>query len=220
MIELDNQPSITLRALRGFFANCKEVRRFVESRAEAKALSPAEEVKLKRDALSKTKTHFTGNIDFHNGLTMSVETEIQLETMEVTGFLFKWEDYENRQHRQRVCVRARPSNLGLPEPVYYFVCPHSGRICRKLFFDGYSLASRYAFAHTYSKRNRSHNWRRFDQLLSATLYVEEAGAYRKERYRGKLTPHGKKMLRALRYYQDGSDRIRDSFNDRGRPRKR
>lgn len=219
MVELDHQPSISLRDLRGFFVNCKEARRYIDKRTEEGSLSPEKATRIKEALLANNKGHFTGEASFPNWLTLSVETEIDIELMEITGFLFRWEN-QGKLYRLRVSVEARPSNLGLPEPVYYFVCPYSGRICRKLFFDGYSLASRYAFPHTYSKRNYSHRWRDFDRMIRGCLYLDDMGSHRKETYRGKPTPHGKKMERLWRNTQN-LDRLHDILIDRerGRPRK-
>lgn len=221
MLEIDYQPRITLRDLRGFFANCKEARRYIEKRIEEGTLRPEKAMRIKEALLANNREHFTGKANFPNWLTMSVETEIDIELMEITGFLFEWEN-NGKRYRQRVSVEPRKTNLGASEPVYYFVCPYSGRICRKLFFDGYTLASRYAFPHTYSKRNLSHKQRDFDKMIRGLLYYDDMGAYRKETYRGKLTPHGKKMEKIWRGTKD-LDRLNDTLlssdRGRGRPRK-
>lgn len=79
---------------------------------------------------------------------------------------FEWEDEDGQRRRQRVFIYGRESNLNSEWWVWYFVCPHTGRNCRKLYTDGKVIASRYAFPHTYSSRNQSHKQRELHRLFN------------------------------------------------------
>lgn len=217
MLELDKQPRVQLSDLRALFSNCKALRGIVEEKSQEAALPYAEDFDLRRAMIEEYSRYFRRSLSFGKWLTLEVEAEVQTETIEITAFIFRWE-YQGSRYGVRVSVEARPSNLGLQASVYYFLCPITGRICRKLYTDGTTLASRYAFPHTYSKRNSSHNWREFMQIWDGMLYLDKC-RNRKERYRGKITPHGRKLSRLLVYYGDMEKRILSSLSQAGRPRK-
>lgn len=86
--------------------------------------------------------------------------------------LFKWTDEDGCERKQKVYLYGSESNLLKETYVWYFVCPATGRHCRKLYTDGRRLVSRYAFPHTYSDRNLSHKTRRLRRLLE-TMETEE-----------------------------------------------
>ena len=79
--------------------------------------------------------------------------------------IFKWEDDEGNQRKAKVYLRGVTTEQYRGKYVWYFVCPYTGRSCRKLFTDGKVLASRYAFPHTYSSRNKSHHQRDMEKLF-------------------------------------------------------
>lgn len=220
MTEIDNLSRITLANLKWLFKNARTIRGQVRKLIdENKPSEWWEYLDLKEGYLSKMGQYLRGTLSFGDWITLEVEASIELDTMEIGSLLFKW-NYNGSEYSQRVSVEARPSNLGVPEPVYYFRCPYSGRICRKLYFDGIHLLSRYAFPHTYSKRNQSHRQRDFYKYMGGLFYSDDA-THRKETYRGKLTPHGKKMAKILGLVKD-QERLREILfanRDRGRPRK-
>lgn len=111
-------------------------------------------------------------------------------TISIYSIEFNWK-YDGRQYQQNIGIEYASSNLGLGE-VAYFRCPYTGRNCRKLYTDGQHLLSRWAFKHTYEKCNRSKHhreWMKFFELDE--MYYQP---YRKEYYRGKLTPYGRKIV--------------------------
>lgn len=222
MVEIDNLNRIKLSDLKSFFTNSKRLREAVAQAFERKPNLTGEQMAEEKERyITGTREYFHRRLSFEDGLSFEVETLLDSYSLEIYGFLFKWQGYDGEDYSKRVYLEARPSNLGLPEPVYYFVCPNSGKLCRKLYTDGRVLTSRWSFSHTYSKRNESHQWREFRQYLNLTIEVEEGFRYRKETYRGKLTPHGKRMERKLRKALQCGAQLSDilSSRDRGRPRK-
>lgn len=194
MTEIDQLNRISLADLRGFFENSKKLRTYVSQAMEEQPFVTAEEwADRKETYLLQNREAFRGGITFADGLAFSVEALIDTWSLEIYGFIFKWKTYEGEERSVKVEVSSRPSNLGLPEPVYYLVCPHTRRICRKLYTDGDELASRYAFPHTYSSRNESHDKRLLSRLCNLMREDEESHRYRKPYYRGKLTPFGERM---------------------------
>lgn len=109
---------------------------------------------------------------------------------------------------QTVLLRWRSSNLDKDvtswakgRGYYYFVCPVTGRSCRKLYFVNGRFVSRYAFKHIYAIQRLSHS-RRNDvfRFLSYADKVEqlERQPRRKYTYRGKPTPFARKVERLNR----------------------
>lgn len=95
-------------------------------------------------------------------------------------------------------LRFKQSNLNDQQGFYYFVCPVTGRSCRKLYLVGERFISRYAFRSLYAKQRYSkaqraelltvlREWNQYEQLA--------AQPYRKTTYRGKPTPYGKQLER-------------------------
>jgi len=77
---------------------------------------------------------------------------------------------------------------------YMFVCPVTGRNCRKLYFVGGRFVSRFAFRALYEKQTQSRAQRKamrdYLELIDRIDQIQSA-RYRKETYRGKPTPYGR-----------------------------
>ena len=96
-----------------------------------------------------------------------------------------------------VCYRVElvqvASNLGKGGKVWYFVCPSTGRRCRKLYDGGKYFVSRYALkgwlyaSQTYSKAYRSLETMYGPGLKLDDLRQEVERPYVKHHYKGKLT---------------------------------
>lgn len=101
---------------------------------------------------------------------------------------------------QKVWLRWRASNLNRGG-YYYFVCPVTGRSCRKLYLVGGRFVSRFAFKALYEQQTKSRA-RRDNPLfgfLDAEAQLEqlERQRYRRMTYRGKPTPFARKYERLL-----------------------
>lgn len=109
--------------------------------------------------------------------------------------LFMYTDRRGKRREVKVKFQTEESNLGRGS-VRYFLCPYTGHKCRTLYLDGYAVASRYAFPHTYSYQNHSRRERLLDNF-----FMTESGKNDPHRkggkcmYRGKLTRYGKRLLR-------------------------
>ena len=104
--------------------------------------------------------------------------------------------FKNQQGDRGMLVKLHreQSNLGVGE-ILFFLCPYTGRKCRKLYLGGNVAARRYAFSHCYSYQNQSRQER---SLKWIELVNEENIPYRKwgkPIYRGKPTRYFKKLLR-------------------------
>lgn len=103
---------------------------------------------------------------------------------------------DGEPYQGEIKVEQRESNLGIGGYYYYFLCPETGRRCRYLYLYGGKFVSRFAIPKVAypSQEYRSKLARSLDVLLNVSDLVERR--YGKEHYRGKLTPYGKKLLRA------------------------
>lgn len=92
-------------------------------------------------------------------------------------------------------LRFTPSNLNRGG-YYYFVCPVTGRSCRKLYLVGSRFVSRFAFRALYEKQTKSHAERAgiFGYLTAVTQLQDlTTQPRRKMYYREELTPYGRKV---------------------------
>lgn len=115
-------------------------------------------------------------------------------------------DYTNNgvPVEQTLALRFIPSNLSRGG-YYYFVCPVTGRSCRKLYFVGGRFVSRFAFRALYAKQAHSQTERRrglFAVLTAARDFEAVDGQrFRKYHYRGRLTPYGRRVERLAERFQ-------------------
>ena len=183
MTEIDQLQRITLRDLKPFYSHLAKM--------------GADHPRRGRGLLEGTMTL---NSEW-NHPTITILASVNEEN-DIESFLFKWV-YDGRKREQRVYITSLPSNLIEGVNCPYFICPHTHKYCRKLYTDGSVLTSRYSFPHTYSKRNQSHSTRKLFSALDAMEDVDKPHRYRKEIYRGKITPYGYRMRknykRLLRY---------------------
>lgn len=102
--------------------------------------------------------------------------------------------------RYRVNLVSRLSNLGKGE-VWFFVCPSTGKLCRKLYFSsGYFLHRTASRGLMYAKQIESKRFRNLTRIfdafmLSDEVYEERYKKYFKTHYNGKPT---KRYLRLQR----------------------
>lgn len=119
---------------------------------------------------------------------------------------------------QKIYLREAQSNLGL-NPVLYFVCPFSGKSCRKLFTDGRKFFSMHALSDGYTYRER--NTSRRDRALMKGLSEPPDSHNRKPYYRGEITPYGKALIKYYKKMEEAEknmENVISSFRRRGRPK--
>ena len=103
----------------------------------------------------------------------------------------------------RVQLVSAPSNLG-KGVVWYFVCPHTGKRCRKLYLADTYFYHRSAFRDCmYEKQTQSKKYRGLDKTLGVyyradQLYEQLYKKHFKKQYAGKPT---KKYLKLTRQIQ-------------------
>lgn len=135
-----------------------------------------------------------GVITWHRGNTKIAVVRMRTDTVNKRAYLaYNTTDGEERQ--QTIWLRWQSSNLNVGG-YYYFVCPATGRACRKLYFVGGRFVSRFAFKALYKEQTRSKAQRKSPwQFLAAVSRLDTLSQqpYRKRTYKGKLTPYARKV---------------------------
>jgi hypothetical protein len=117
---------------------------------------------------------------------------------------------KEEQVRYKVDLVSVASNLGRGR-IWYFVCPYTGKRCRKLYSAGKYFLHRDAYPHamyecqTYSKKGRM-----IDKVCkimngSDRLYSELHSKHFKTHYADKPTKRYKQIIRELEYIRQNQD---------------
>lgn len=113
-------------------------------------------------------------------------------------------NYNGRNVEATVALRWKRSNLNPASDYgyYYFVCPVTGALCRKLYLVDGRFVSRHATGALYDTQTKTKS-RRPDGPngpFYAVLEFEKLAAqrYRRETYRGRPTPYGRKLRKLAR----------------------
>ena len=117
---------------------------------------------------------------------------------------------KEEQIKYKIDLVSVKSNLGIGK-IWYFVCPHTGKRCRKLYSAGKYFLHRDAYptamyeCQTYSKRGRM-----IDKVCkimngSDKLYEELYSKYFKTHYAGKPTKRYKQILNELEFIRQNQD---------------
>ena len=131
-----------------------------------------------------------GNVKWSSGASIgfNFDTENGLLVLEYT-----YQKTQAVEERIRLVRTATNLKKGLQ---HYALCPITGKQCRKLYLYGGRFISRYAIPENYTSNNRSKKQRDFEKAFSFIL-LSEKSKYRKEYYKGKLTPFGKKCQKKI-----------------------
>lgn len=108
-----------------------------------------------------------------------------------------------------VALRWKRSNLNptTEHGYYYFVCPVTGALCRKLYLVDGRFVGRKAFHALYEKQTYTKKDRRERAAWFGLLELDDlvfSQRYRREYYNGRLTPYGRKvdkLARRLKLYE-------------------
>lgn len=114
--------------------------------------------------------------------------------------LYLWYSYNGEPVREQIRLMFKHSNLDREGSAgyYYFVCPVTGKYCRKLYIVNGRFVSRSAFRPLYPQQVKSKKQRRQARLIDLILEqdrIADEARRPKAFYRGKPTP---RHLRAER----------------------
>ena len=110
--------------------------------------------------------------------------------------------YEGEPVKEIIKLMFQQSNLnGNGRGYYYFVCPVTGRRCRKLYLVNGRFVGRAAFRPLYPQQTQSRKQRnstvskRLELLIAVDRYQRQR--FRRETYKGKQTAYGRKVAKLL-----------------------
>ena len=154
----------------------------------------------------------TGSVEWNRGGEVFASVGIATKTAGVPLVRFSY-THNGRPETYDVALRWKRSNLNADTPhgYYYFVCPVTGELCRNLYLVNGRFVGRKAFKPLYPDQAEGHKWREYIKFFRALLDAGDLqnDRYRRETYRGRLTPYGRKvekLARSLAFLKDQNRR--------------
>ncbi|MBS1487305.1 MAG: hypothetical protein JST43_06910 [Bacteroidetes bacterium] len=145
----------------------------------------------------------SGTLNWSRNGNKTGSISIRVNTQHESPYLELDYKYNEAPINYRVQLVSAPSNLG-KGVVWYFVCPHTGKRCRKLYLADTYFYHREAFRGCmYEKQTQSKKYRGLDKTLgvylrSDQLFEQLYKKHFKKQYAGKPT---KKYLKLTRQIQ-------------------
>ena len=157
---------------------------------------------LKKWGYFKMNTWKQGTITWsRNGVeTSSIGIEIKMrETGSELRLIY---NCQKVKHNYRIALEGLPSNIG-DGKIWYFICPFTGKRCRKLHLINGIFKHRSALSGgMYSTQTKNKKWRQIEKVYGSYFdsdkhYTEIHSKYFKKTYNGKLTKRYKKLLQEI-----------------------
>lgn len=137
---------------------------------------------------------------YSNGNKNSIS--IHTVTNETDGVLTLDYTYNNTEKiNYQIQVITRPSNLGAGL-LWFFVCPYTGKVCRKLhLINGYFKHRSALQDLMYQNQLESKRWREWNKIYAGEfndhIYTELYSKYFKRYYKGKMTKRFSRIVKKL-----------------------
>lgn len=131
---------------------------------------------------------------------------ISVITDSYTNALFLDYVCNDKEYSYKIDFTVLPSNLGIGN-IMYFICPITGRRCRKLHFISERFMHRSALPNgMYSKQTQSKDWRKKEKIFGSYFEVDEVCSelykkYFKTHYNGKPTKRFLKLKSKLEQFE-------------------
>ncbi len=132
---------------------------------------------------------------------------IRVNTQPISSYLELNYKCNDTPINYRVQLVSAPSNLG-KGLVWYFVCPQTGKRCRKLYLADTYFYHRSAFLGCmYEKQTQSKKWRQLDKILRVYfetdhLFEQVLRKHFKKYYAGKPTKKYLKLTQQIQRVED------------------
>lgn len=153
----------------------------------------------------------SGTLNWSRNGESTGSISIQVNTHSEQPYIELDYKYRDEPRNYKVYLTSIPSNLGKGE-IWYFICPHTKKRCRKLYLIGGYFLHREAFKGCmYETQTQSKKYRQLDKTLGAyfeidNLYEELYKKNFKKTYAGKPT---KKYLRIMEQIQKAYHEIEE-----------
>lgn len=171
---------------------------------------------LKRLGILRPRHLADGTVTWKTGDRVEASICVMADTRTVPVCYLSY-SYDGAPVAERIRLMFKHSNLN-PEGehgYYYFVCPDTGKCCRKLYNVCGRFVSRSAFRALYPQQAQSRKARATLRGFSALLDYDRLSEtrYRKETYRGRPTPYGRKLQRIWDRYLEWDRNLKPCCND-------
>ena len=155
--------------------------------------------KLKEWGYLKPNHILNGELNWSRMGNKTGSISISVNTHAVAPYIELDYKYRDEPRNYKIYFITKPSNLGKGK-VWFFVCPHTGKLCRKLYSIGGYFLHRNAFnGCMYESQTYSKKWRDMDKLYgsyfkSEKLYEQLYKKHLKKTYAGKPTKKYAKLI--------------------------
>jgi len=158
--------------------------------------------KLKKWGYLRPNQYKSGTLTWSRGGNTTGSIRIRIDTYADNPHIELSYKYRDKPVNYKVQLVSVPSNIGKGE-IWYFLCPHTGKRCRKLYSIGERFLHREAYrgcmyeSQTYSSKTRR-LFKLYDKVFGADkLYEQLHSKYFKRAYAGKPTKRYLKLVQRM-----------------------
>ena len=142
-----------------------------------------------------------GTVNWKRGNERTASISIRVNTIDTSPYIEL--DYKSNQSpvNYRVQLVSIPANLG-KGIIWFFICPCTGKRCRKLYLADKHFVSRFAFVNAmYEQQTKSHKARNLDKVFGCfkadELHEKIYSKHFKCHYAGKPTKRYLQLLKRI-----------------------
>jgi hypothetical protein len=143
-----------------------------------------------------------GMVSWKRGNERTASINIKVNTIDASPYIEL--DYKSSQTplNYRIQLISIPSNLG-KGIVWFFICPSTGKVCRKLYLADKHFVSRFAFINAmYEQQTKSHKARNLDKVFGCfkadELHEKINSKHFKTHYADKPTKRYLRLLKRIK----------------------
>lgn len=158
---------------------------------------------FKRNKILKPNSTNSGNIIWTNEMTgFKNSISYTIDLTDNRGILtLKYTYRETEEINYKILITSRTANIG-NGLLWFFICPHTGKTCRKLhFISGYFLHRTADSSLMYQKQLDSKKMRfwckRYGVMLDESVYSQLYSKHFKKYYNGKPTKKYLKLIQKI-----------------------
>lgn len=143
-----------------------------------------------------------GTLYWKRGNERTASIGIKVNTIDASPYIEMNYKSNETSVNYRVQLTSTPSNLG-KGVVWFFVCPSTGKRCRKLYLGDNYFVSRFAFVNAmYEQQTKSHKARRYSKAFDKMFKADELhetiySKHFKSHYAGKPTKQCLRLLKRI-----------------------
>lgn len=146
-----------------------------------------------------------GTVNWKRGNEITASMSIKVNTLDDHPYIELDYSYKSEPLSYRLQLVSIPSNLG-KGIVWYFICPNTGKRCRKLYLANGYFVSRFAFTHAmYEQQTQSHKTRNLHKVFGKPFgekFKQLEKPYFKSHYAGKPTKKYYQIIKEMKQFEE------------------